>query len=150
MVKKYINSVKDKYDYVIFDCMPSLGKVVINILTCADSVIIPVQAAYLPVKGLIQLFNTIDITQELLNPNLKIEGILMSMVDSRTVYAKEVSELLQSTYGDMVKIFESVIPFSVRAAEISAEGVSIFQHDPNGKVAIAFEKLVEEVISNEK
>lgn len=130
--------------------MPSLGKVVINILTCADSVIIPVQAAYLPVKGLIQLFNTIDITQELLNPNLKIEGILMSMVDSRTVYAKEVSELLQSTYGDMVKIFESVIPFSVRAAEISAEGVSIFQHDPNGKVAIAFEKLVEEVISNEK
>lgn len=150
MVKKYINSVKDKYDYVIFDCMPSLGKVVINILTCADSVIIPVQAAYLPVKGLIQLFNTIDITQELLNPNLKIEGILMSMVDSRTVYAKEVSELLQSTYGDMVKIFESVIPFSVRAAEISAEGVSIFKHDPNGKVAIAFEKLVEEVISNEK
>ena len=81
---------------------------------------------------------------------MKIEGILMSMVDSRTVYAKEVSELLQSTYGDMVKIFESVIPFSVRAAEISAEGVSIFQHDPNGKVAIAFEKLVEEVISNEK
>ena len=137
-------------DYVIFDCMPSLGKVVINILTCADSVIIPVQAAYLPVKGLIQLFNTIDITQELLNPNLKIEGILMSMVDSRTVYAKEVSELLQSTYGDMVKIFESVIPFSVRAAEISAEGISIFKHDPNGKVAIAFEKLVEEVISNEK
>ena len=150
MVNKYINSVKDKYDYVIFDCMPSLGKVVINILTCADSVIIPVQAAYLPVKGLIQLFNTIDITQELLNPNLKIEGILMSMVDGRTVYAKEVSELLQSTYGDMVKIFESVIPFSVRAAEISAEGVSIFKHDPNGKVAIAFEKLVEEVISNEK
>ena len=87
--------MKDKYDYVIFDCMPSLGKVVINILTCADSVIIPVQAAYLPVKGLIQLFNTIDITQELLNPKLKIEGILMSMVDSRTVYAKEGSELLQ-------------------------------------------------------
>ena len=150
MVKKYINSIKESYDFCIFDCMPSLGKVVINILTCADSVIIPVQAAYLPVKGLIQLFNTIDITQELLNPNLKIEGILMSMVDSRTVYAKEVSELLQDTYGGKVKIFESVIPFSVRAAEISAEGVSIFKHDPNGKVASAFETLVEEVLSNEE
>lgn len=149
MVRQYINKIKDRYDYIIFDCQPSLGKVVINILTCADSIICPVQASYLPVKGLIQLFNTIEITQELLNPNLKIEGILMSMVDYRTVYAKEVSRLIKNTYGDVVKIFEHEIPFSVRASEISAEGVSIFAHDPEGKIAKAFEGLVEEVIANE-
>lgn len=150
IVRKYINRMKDMYDYIIFDCMPSLGKVVINVLTCADSVLIPVQAAYLPVKGLIQLFNTIQITQELLNPSLRIEGILMTMVDSRTIYAKEVSQLILENYGNDVKVFQSVIPFSVRAAEISAEGVSIFSHDLHGKVAHAYEALVKEVLSNER
>ena len=121
----------------------------INALACADSILIPVQAAYLPVKGLEQLIKTIAKVRRMINPGLKIEGILLTMVDQRTNYAKDIITLLRETYGNRIKIFESSIPNSVRAAEISAEGVSIYRHDPKGKVASAYLALTEEVLRSE-
>ena len=145
----YIEQQKDRYDYILIDCMPSLGMITINAFTSADSILIPVQAAYLPVKGLEQLIKTIGKVKRQINPKLEIEGILLTMVDNRTNYAKDINILLIENYGSRVKIFKESIPMSVRAAEISAEGVSIYQHDPNGKVASAYQSLTEEVLGNE-
>ena len=149
IMQEYINIVKEYYDYILIDCMPSLGMITINAFSCADSILIPVQAAYLPVKGLQQLIKTIGKVKRQINPKLGIEGILLTMVDSRTNYAKDISTMLIESYGSKVKIFSNNIPISVRAAEISAEGVSIFKHDPKGKVASAYLSLTEEVLANE-
>jgi chromosome partitioning protein len=149
VMRSYIELVKDSYDYILIDCMPSLGMITINAFAYADSILIPVQAAYLPVKGLEQLIKTIGKVKRQINPKLEIEGILLTMVDSRTNYAKDITTLLIENYGRKVKIFENSIPISVRAAEISAEGVSIYQHDPKGKVAFAYQSLTEEVLGNE-
>lgn len=145
MMWSLIESIKSDYDYVIIDCMPSLGMLTINALACSDSVLIPVQAAYLPVKGLEQLIKTIGRVQRRLNKKLTIEGILLTMVDSRTNFAKDISRLVVDTYSDQIKVFETLIPLSVRAAEISAEGSSIYQYDPKGKAALAYKNLTEEV-----
>ncbi len=150
ILKQYIEQIWDKYDYILLDCMPSLGILTINALACADSVIIPVQAAYLPVKGLELLIRTIGKIRKQLNRHLEIEGILITMVDRRTNYARDIIELLRQGYGAQIRIFAHDIPFSVRAAESTAEGVSIFVHDPKGKVAEAYQALTEEVIRNEK
>lgn len=138
----------DRYDYILVDCSPSLGMVTINALVCADSVLIPVQAAYLPVKGLEQLIKTIGKVKRQLNSRLEIEGILLTMVDERTNYARDISSMVHKAYGGNVKIFANSIPFSVRAAEISAEGTSIYQYAPKSKVALAYEALVKEVLQN--
>ncbi len=148
VLRSYVEMVKDRYDYILIDCMPSLGMITINAFACADSILIPVQAAYLPVKGLEQLIKTIGKVKRQINPKLEIEGILLTMVDSRTNYARDISAMLVENYGSKVRIFENSIPISVRAAEISAEGVSIFQHDPKGKVAGAYQSLTEEVITS--
>lgn len=145
----YIEQEREKYDYILIDCMPSLGMITINALAAADSILIPVQAAYLPVKGLEQLIKTIGKVKRQINPKLEIEGILLTMVDSRTNFARDISNLLVENYGDRVKIFKNSIPMSVRAAEISAEGISIYKHEPNGKVADAYHSLTEEVLGNE-
>ena len=148
ILSEYINLVKESYDWIIIDCMPSLGMITINALACADSILIPVQAAYLPVKGLQQLIKTIGKVKRQINFKLEIEGILITMVDQRTNYAREIIEMLKETYGSRVRIFEKSIPFSVRAAECSAEGNSIYRHDPKGKVAMAYQSLTEEVLVN--
>ena len=145
MLKCLIDHVRDAYDYIIVDCMPSLGMLTINALVCADSVLIPVQAAYLPVKGLQELIKTISRVKRRLNPGLHIEGILLTMVDSRTNYARDISQLVYDSYSDKVRIFDTIIPLSVRASEISAEGSSIYQYDPKGKAASAYRSLTEEV-----
>ena len=150
VLKQYLDTVKCDYDYILLDCMPSLGMLTINALAAADSVIIPVQAQYLPAKGLEQLLQTISKVRRQINPKLKIDGILLSMVDNRTNYAKEIVKLLRDTYGGKLKIFDKEIPHSVRAAEISAEGKSIYAHDPNGKVAKAYTDLTKEVLGIEK
>jgi chromosome partitioning protein len=150
VLKQYLESVKKQYDYVLLDCAPSLSMLTINALAAADSVIIPVQAQYLPVKGLEQLMMTIGRVRKQLNPNLKIDGILLTMVNERTNYAKDIMALLHEVYGGKLKIFDSHIPLSVRAAEISAEGKSIYVHDPNGKVAQSYGSLTREVIKIEK
>ncbi|MBQ9302787.1 ParA family protein [Butyrivibrio sp.] len=148
MLRSLLETIKPEYDYIIIDCMPSLGMLTINALACADSVLIPVQAAYLPVKGLEQLIKTIGRVQRRLNKKLSIEGILLTMVDSRTNYARDISQLVVDTYSDQLGVFDTLIPLSVRAAEISAEGSSIYQYDPKGKAATAYRTLTEEVISH--
>ena len=150
VLKQYLETVKKEYQYIILDCMPSLGMLTINALAAADSVLIPVQAQYLPAKGLEQLLQTVGKVRKQINPKLKIDGILMTMVDNRTNYAKDISALLRDTYGDKIKVFGTDIPHSVRAAEISAEGKSIFSHDPKGKVAEAYKDLTKEVLKIEK
>lgn len=149
-MKQYLDTVKKQYDYVLLDCMPSLGMLTVNALAAADSVIIPVQAQYLPAKGLEQLLQTIGKVRKQINTKLKIDGILLTMVDNRTNFAKDISSLLRETYGGSIKIFATDIPHSVRAAEISAEGKSIFAHDPKGKVAEGYKNLTKEVLKIEK
>ncbi|MEA5015971.1 MAG: AAA family ATPase [Candidatus Limiplasma sp.] len=150
ILRQYLDGVKRQYDYVILDCMPSLGMMTVNALAAADTVLIPVQAQYLPVKGLEQLLQTIGRVRKQLNPRLQIDGILLTMVNDRTNYAKDIIALLHEAYGGKLKIFEKNIPLSVRAAEISAEGKSIYAHDPKGKVAEAYTALTKEVLKIEK
>ena len=149
ILKEYINIVNNQYDYIIIDCMPALGMITINALACADSVLIPVQAAYLPIKGLQQLILTIGRVKKQINPKLIIEGILVTMIDLRTNFAKDIVAILKEGYGEKVTIFSESIPLSVRVAESSAEGKSIYAHDPMGKASHAYLSLVEEVLKNE-
>jgi len=149
VLKEYIDMLGNKYDYIIVDCSPNLGQLTLNALVSADEIIIPVQAAYFPIKGLEQLLKTISRVKRKMNPKLHIMGILLTMVDYRTNYANEITEVLYQVYGSSIHIFENVIPMSVRAAETLAEGVSIYKHDAKGKVAIAYEELTKEVISHE-
>ena len=146
-LKEYIDMIHDDYDYILVDCSPNLGQLTLNALVAADEVIIPVQAAYLPIKGLEQLLKTISRVKRKMNPNLNIMGILITMVDYRTIYAREITEVLYEHYGKSIHIFDEVIPLSVRAAEASAEGVSIYKYDKNGKVAQAYMQIVEEVLN---
>ena len=150
ILKDYIEMMRLRYDYIIIDCMPSLGIMTINSLVASDSVIIPVQAAYLPVKGLEQLIKTIHMVKKRLNRNLMIDGILLTMVDFRTNYAKDIALKLRETYGTKIKILDNVILLSVKAAETSAEGISIYSHSPKSKVSNAYSNLTQEVLSNEK
>ena len=122
----------------------------VNALAAAGRIIVPVQAEYLPAKGLEQLLSTISKVKRQLNPKLQIDGILLTMVDNRTNFAKEIAALLRETYGSKIKVFGTEIPHSVRAKEISAEGKSIFAHDPGGKVAEAYKNLTREVLKLEK
>lgn len=148
ILREYVEQVRDLYDYIIIDCMPSLGILTINALACADSVLIPVQAAYLPVKGLQQLIKTISRVKRQLNPKLKIEGILLTMVDNRTNYAKDIALQVYDAYSSSIRVFDCEIPLSVRAAEISAEGSSLYVYDPKGKAAFAYTSLIKEVVNN--
>lgn len=150
VLKQYLDTIKKEYDYILLDCMPSLGMLTVNTLAAADGVIIPVQAQYLSAKGMEQLLQTVGKVRRQINPKLKIAGVLLTMVDQRTNYAREVSDLLRRTYGGKVRIFSTDIPHSVRAAETSAEGKSIYLHDPKGKVAQAYAQLTKEVIQLEK
>ena len=148
VLKQYLDSVKKEYDFILLDCMPSLGMLTINALAAADNVLIPVQVQYLPAKGLEQLLQTVNKVKRQINPKLRIEGILLTMVDSRTNYAKDISALIRENYGGKLKVYQTDIPRSVRAEEISAEGKSIFRHDPKGKVAEAYRVLTKEVLQN--
>lgn len=150
VLRQVLEELSSRYDHMLIDCMPSLGMLTINALAAANSVIIPVQAQYLPAKGLEQLLQTVAKVRRQLNHRLKIDGILLTMVDSRTNFNREISALLRETYGGKIRVFATDIPHSVRAAEISAEGKSIFAHDPHGKVAGAYRALTKEVMHIEK
>ena len=145
MLKQVLDSAKREYDFILLDCMPSLGMLTINALATADAALIPVQAQYLSAKGLEQLLQTVQKVRRQINPKLKIEGILLTMTDSRTNYGKQISNLIRQAYGKRLKVFEQTIPRSVRAAETSAAGKSIFAYDPKGKVAEAYKSLTKEV-----
>ena len=150
ILKEYVDLIRNDYDYILIDCMPSLGVMTVNALVAADRVLIPVQAAYLPVKGLQQLLKTVLVVKKRLNKDLEIEGILITMVDYRTNYAKDITEMLRDNYGNTVGIMKSHIPFSVKVAEASAEGISIYCYAPRCKVTESFERLTEEVLENEE
>ena len=145
VLRTYIHAVKPHYDYILIDCMPSLGMMPINALAAADSVIIPSQPSYLSAKGLDLLMQSIAKVKRQINPKLKIDGILFTMVDSRTTLAREINALVRKTYGGHV--FASEIPRSIKAAEISVENKSIYDHDRSGKAALAYENLTREVLS---
>ena len=144
VLRQYLSGLAPAYDYAIIDCMPSLGMLTINALTAADSVIIPVQAHYLPAKGLEQLLKTVARVKRQLNPALEIDGILLTMVDSRTTLSRDIGALLRRTYDG--RVFSSEIPRSIRAAEVSVENKSIYEHDRSGKAALAYENLTREVM----
>ena len=149
-LKQVLDNYRRDYDHILIDCMPSLGMLTINALAAANRVIIPVQANYLSAKGLEQLLQTIAKVRRQINPKLDIDGIVLTMVDGRTNNAKEISSLIRETYGGKIKVFDTEIPHSVRAAEISSEGKSIFLHDPGGKVSEAYHALTKEVLELEK
>ena len=145
-----LKDVKKDYDYIIIDCMPSLGMLTVNALTAADEVIIPVQAQYLPAKGMTHLMKSINMVRNHTNEDLKIGGILMTLVDSRTNLAKDVINAIRENYGMSLRIFKSEIPVAVKAAEASKNGVSILSYDPSSKPAKAYEELTKEVIHDAK
>ena len=140
--------VKEDYDYVFIDTPPSLGLLTINALTASDKVIVPVQCEYLSMRGLIQLQNTLSMVREELNPDIEIEGILPTLVDNRTVHAKEAIEILEENFGE--RVFASRINKTVRFAEAPVKGMSVLKYDPDGKAAYAYRQLAEEVLANGK
>ena len=175
MLKQVLEGAKHEYDFILLDCMPSLGMltivalllwpevriscgfiviscgdIAINALAAADTTLIPVQAQYLSAKGLEQLLQTVQKVRRQINPKLKIEGILLTMTDNRTNYGRQIDTLIRQAYGKHIKVFGQTIPHSVRAAEISAAGKSIFVHDPKGKVAEAYKSLTKEVLADAK
>ena len=146
ILRQYLDTLKGQYSHILIDCQPSLGMLTVNALAAANRIIIPVQAEYLPAKGLEQLLSTVSKVKLQINPKLQIDGILLTMVDNRTNFAKEIAALLRDTYGSKIKVFGTEIPHSVRAKEISTEGKSIFAHDPGGKVAEGYRNLTKEVL----
>ena len=145
-MEMYLSDLKKDYDYILIDCMPSLGMLTINALAAADSVIVPVQAQYLPLKGMTQLMKTIGKVQRQLNPELKIEGALLTLADMRTRLARATAYNLNATYGQHIRIFKTVIPVATTAAESSAAGKSIYTYDKDGTVAQAYAEFTREVM----
>ena len=148
VLEKALRQIRDDYDFVCIDTPPSLGLLTINALTAADKVIVPVQCEYLSMRGLIQLTNTLSMIRENLNPNVDIEGILPTLVDSRTIHAKEAIEILEENFGD--RVFASRIRKTVRFAEAPVKGMSVLKYDPKGTAADAYRQLAKEVLSNGK
>lgn len=149
-LKSYLNELKDDYDYILIDCMPSLGILSINALAAADSVIVPVQAHYLPLKGMTQLMKTIGKVQRQINPALKIDGVLLTLADMRTNLARATADNLNQHYGKVIRVYKTVIPVAVKAAETSAAGKSIYRYDKNSVVAKAYEDFTREVLRNDE
>ena len=148
ILKQYIDRLRERYDYIIIDCAPSLSMMTVNAIFAADSVLIPVVAEYLPVKGMVQLLNTIKKVRKHYNAKLRIEGILLTMMKPRTNLAKDISELLYESYGNEIHIFRDYVPVSIKAAEASAIGKSVLSYEPDNKVSIAYQNLTKEVLSN--
>ena len=149
-LRNCLSDIKDKYDYVLIDCMPSLGMITINALACADKVIIPVQSEFLAAKGMSHLMNTVLKVRKQINPNLKVGGILLTMVDGRTNLSKDIANELKSTYGTVFKLYETKIPRGVKAAESSRMGESIISYDSTSKVAQSYIDFAKEVLDYER
>ena len=149
-LRSYLSPLKQNYDYILIDCMPSLGMITLNALAAADSVVIPVQAQYLPAKGMTQLLQTISKVKKYINPAIKIDGILLTLVDARTNLARSTADALRNNFGSMIKIYHSAIPIAVKAAEVSSKGKSIYAYEPNNPVAKAYAEFTKEVLTDGK
>ncbi len=147
-LRNYLSQVKDRYDFVLIDCMPSLSMVTLNALSAVDSVIIPVQAQYLPAKGMIQLVQTISKVKKYINQDIKIDGMLLTLVDNRTNLAKSTVEALRENFGNQIKLYRTSIPIAVKAAETSSKGKSIFAYEPNSTVSKAYAEFTKEVLAD--
>lgn len=150
VLKSYVDTVRDKYEYILIDCMPSLGMMTFNALCAADSVVIPTQPEFLSAKGLEQLLSTISRVKRHINPDLKVDGILITMVDNRTRLGKSLINVIRRDYGKSPGVFRTVIPLSVKAKEATVNGISVFKHDEKGKIAEAYQSLTREVLSDGK
>ena len=147
VLQTYINMIRDEYDYIVIDCMPSLNLITINALVAADSVIIPLHAQYYSVRGLEQLLQTIgSIRENGLNSELKIEGILYTCVNDRTTSFRDVKEIIDQAYGESIRIFKSYIPRAVTAEESPSYGQSIYTYDEKGKVSDAYARFTNELL----
>jgi chromosome partitioning protein len=149
ILKSFLEKHKDQYDYCLIDCMPSLGMLTINALAAADSVLIPLQPHHFPLKGLVALVGSINKVKKRINPKLTIEGIALTMVDSRTVLSRNVIETLRRTYGRNVKVYDTVIPATTRTADSCRSGHSVLAFDPKGKGALAYTALAKEVLQHD-
>lgn len=149
-MKGFLKSIKDNYDYILIDCMPSLSMITVNALAAADSVIIPVQAQYLSAKGMSQLVQTISKVKRQINPQLKIDGVLFTLVDGRTNLAKSTKDAVRFAYGKNIKIFNTNIPIAIKAAETSTKGKSIYTYAPNSTATQAYRELTKEVLDIEQ
>ena len=147
-LRNFLDRIKNEYDHIIIDCPPSLSMLTINALAAADSVIVPVQAQYLPAKGMTQLMRTINKVRKQINPDLKVDGVVLTLADMRTNLARATAETLRQQYGNMLKIYKTQIPIAVKAAEISAAGQSIFAYDKGSKVAQAYAEFTKEVLAD--
>ena len=148
ILKNYLNKVKPNYDYILIDCRPSLGMLTLNALTAADSVVIPVQAQYLPARAMTQLLRTVSKVKAHTNPNLAIDGILLTIVDNRTNLAKSTMDAIRENFGSVIRIYKSKIPVAVKAAEVSSKGKSIYAYEPNSKAAMAYADFTKEVLAS--
>lgn len=150
VLRSILDEIKSEYDLILIDNPPSLGMLVINALAASDSVIVPAQAQYLSLRGLELLLNTIAKVKKQINRSLEIEGILITMYNQRTNLSKEVKRTIEDSYGHNIRIFTDIVNYSIKAAETSAIGESIFTHDPEGPIAKSYMGVVKELISHEK
>ena len=144
VLRLYLEGVKADYDYILIDCMPSLGMVTLNALSAADSVIIPVQAQYLPARGMTQLLQTISRVKKYINPDLKIDGVLLTLVDHRTNLAKSTIDALKENFTSHIRLYRTMIPIGIKAAETSSKGKSIYAYEPQSAVGVSIKSGQEE------
>lgn len=145
ILKQYVDQQRKNYDYIILDCLPSLGMIAINALAASDSAIIPTLAEYPSARGLVQLLKTVNRVRKYINPKIQVEGILLTMMDERTNYNREIAKMVSDTYGSDIRVYKTPIPRAIRMAEAGGLGKSIFLHAPNSKAAKAYRALVKEV-----
>ncbi len=150
IMEQALEPFKDKYDYCLIDCMPSLGIITVASLVAADRVLIPVQAQHFALKGLVSLFKSVNQVKRRINPRLDIDGIVLTMVDKRTNLSKDVCAALRSAYGHALKIYRAEIPVSTRTAESAASTHSVLTYDANGPASLAYKALAKEVTENER
>jgi chromosome partitioning protein len=146
VLKRALEPLRADYDYIVLDCPPSLGLVVINALTAADEVLIPLQADYLATKGVKLLLDTIEAVTAQLNPALRITGILLTLADQRTSHTRQIIDLTRSTFDGQVRVFETLIKLNVRLKEAPITGQSILAYNPNNEAASSYRQLAEEVV----
>ena len=150
VMRNSLKDIKESYDFVIIDCMPSLSMLTTNALSTADEVIIPVQSQYLSAKGMGNLLKTISKVKKQINRDLKVGGILLTLVDKRTNLPKTIKNELEENYGNIVKIYDTQIPIAIKTAESTSKGKSIFAYDKNSSVATAYSQFAKEVLESGK
>lgn len=147
-LKSCLDPLKNNYDYILIDCMSSLGVLTINAFAASDSIIIPVQAHYLPLKGMTQLIKTVGRVQRQINPHLKVEGALLTLADMRTNLAHTTEKKLRENYGRAIPVYRTVIPLAIKVAETCASGKSIYRYDKNNAATKAYESFTKEVLAD--